>query len=264
MILIVGVPFTGKTVSAATFPKPMLFLDYDSGFESVKHTKDISGNLVVPDWKEIEVISLTYNEVFDINLNSPSESDFKLGKFPPHTKNSFALVEKFNSIIKELFVDGCVTINGEKKGPFKSLIIDPLTTVFKIWQDGILYANRLPGLRLTDYKTLERILFSQFLPTLKSLEKKIPWIISIVHETVDKDELLGTIKEFPIGPSKQMGKTLAKDFSEVFRMKIEGKRYMWRTKNTGRFEGAGSRFDLPDPLPATFKELEKYLKKEVR
>ena len=260
MILIVGVPFTGKTVSACTFPKPLLLLDYDGGFESVKNTKNPDGSLVVPDWKNITIIQMGISKPNALDMSSPSEMDFKKGKSPAYAQNSAGIVEKYNDIMGELFIDGCVTIDGKKVGPFKSLVIDPLTTVFRTWQDGILYVNRVPGLRIGDYKTLEKMLYSQFLPSLKSLQNKIPWIVCIDHETIDKDELSGAITEFPIGPSYNMGRSLAKEFSEVFRSRVEGGKFVWRTKAHGRFEGAGSRFNLPDPLfPATYQELKKHL-----
>jgi hypothetical protein len=56
-----------------------------------------------------------------------------------------------------------------------------------------------------------------------------------------------------------MGKNMGREFDNLFRMTPD---YKWRTKAHGRFVGAGSRLNLPDPLfPATYQELEKHLKK---
>src|SRR3989304_1653298 len=68
LILLCGNYKSGKTVSAATFPKPMIFLDYDEGFLSVQTTKTKTGNLIVPDWKDIEVVPFYKKDVYDLFL----------------------------------------------------------------------------------------------------------------------------------------------------------------------------------------------------
>ena len=260
LILIVGSPFSGKTVSACTFPKPALLLDYDRGFESVRHTT-VGGNLVVPDWSEVCVVEMVHEEPISIDLLSPSDKDFKLGRSPEHAKAAVDLVTRLNTILAQLGKDGCIEVDGKKIGPFKTLIIDPLTTLFRTWQDGILAVNNIPALRIGDYKTLERVLFSQFLPTMRSLLSCVEWIIHIDHEVIEKDDLTGAITEFPIGPSYSMGRNLGRCYDAVLRARVESGKYVWRTKPHGRFEGAGTRYNLPDPLsPPTFAELSKYLK----
>ena len=75
MDLLVGVPFSGKTVSACTWPKPLLLIDFDDGFESVKHAKNKLGQLIVPDWKEVTIIILN-----KYSWGMPSEVRAKLIK----------------------------------------------------------------------------------------------------------------------------------------------------------------------------------------
>ena len=146
--------------------------------------------------------------------------------------------------------------------PPVSLVIDSGTTMFRTWKDCILHTNRVPALRIADYGTLEGILFRQFIPTLKSLSAdKIKWVILIDHETSDKDEITGILTEFPVGPSANMGRALAKEFDEVWRQQAVTDGYQWKTRKHGLFVGAGSRLHLPDPIkPATFQELQKHLK----
>ena len=65
--------------------------------------------------------------------------------------------------------------------------------------------------------------------------------------------------EFPIGPSKNMGRTMGMAFDEIYRQKIDGEKYVWRTKKNGFFQ-AGSRLNVPDPIEANFKFLKPYIK----
>jgi hypothetical protein len=252
LILIVGPPFSGKTVSSCTFPKPMVYVELDTGgFESVKHAANAKGELIVPDWKDIVVKQLHYKEAFDLDFKTAEKDDFKSGKAPEHTKRSTELMKEFNGVMNEMF---------EK--PPSTLIIDSGTTLFRTWKDAILNTNRIPALRIADYGTLEGILFRQFIPTLKSLSAdKIKWVILIDHETSDKDEITGILTEFPVGPSSNMGRALAKEFDEVYRQQAVSDGYQWRTRKHGLFVGAGSRLHLPDTIkPATYQELSKYLK----
>ena len=82
--------------------------------------------------------------------------------------------------------------------------------------------------------------------------------------TVEKDELSGRVEEFPLGPSQEMGRTLAREFDEVWRMKVDsdGNR-IWRTTQDGLFN-AGSNLNLPPTIsPAAFATVDAILKKRV-
>ncbi len=68
LILIVGKPKTGKTVSACTWPKPMRVLDFDLGIESIKYAKDSTGQLVVKDQDKIEVTELYKNQATNLSI----------------------------------------------------------------------------------------------------------------------------------------------------------------------------------------------------
>lgn len=265
LILIVGAPKTGKTVSACTFPKPMLVLDYDDGLTSIQYATDSSNNLVVTEQDQIYSVDFNINSNFPLYLKTPEKSDFDKLKAPDYTKNSIDLISKYNKIIDELFKDQCIPSEfigqpaGKRIGPFKSLVIDPLSTVFRIWSEAIINFNRIPALRLADYKTLDGILFGQFLPTLKSLKTKIPWIICINHEATNNDQATGIITEFPVGPSDNMGRIMGKDFCAILRSRYENGKFIWRTKPHGRFASAGSRINLSDNIEANYESIRKVI-----
>lgn len=244
LITIAGDSFTGKTVSAATFPKPMLFVDIDNGFKSVYTARKKDGSLVVKDIEKIEVVQILKNEVIPISLSSVKD---KGGTPPPQSKTSFEAVMKYNKLMEETF---------KQPKKYKSLVIDSLTSFFRLWKDGMLYVNNIPALRMSDYQTLEGILFGQFIPMLKSLD--IEFIILIDHIDMDKDELIGKIMEFPIGTSRNVGRNLGRVMDELYRQRIEDGKYVWKSQKTGFFQ-AGSRLSIPETIEANYDELEKWL-----
>ena len=249
MILLCGEYKTGKTVSACTFPKPMIYFDFDRGLGSAKHTTSKSGEKVVENFEDIHVVDFTRESAAPLEFKTSMQGS----RAPLHTKESPGMIKRYNDTIKSLFEQ-------KDQEPYQSLVIDSLTTMFRVWKEAILQMNSIPALRIPDYGTLEGILFGQFIPTLKTLNKTIPYIILIDHEAMDKDEVSGKVMEFPIGPSVNQGKALGKEFDEIWRMRVEGGKHVWRTKKSGFFQ-AGSRLNLPDPIePATFKTLSKYLK----
>lgn len=263
LILLSGDSNQGKTVSSCTFieacdvskNETMLMLDLNDGFESVKNARDKTNNLVVPRWEEILVEKFYKESVQSLYMKTAEKEDFKSKVAPSYTVEAVVIVTKLNAIFNEL-ADNKGLYKGKQ---IKVLGIDAISDMFRIWKEGVMNVNKIPSLRISDYLTLESMLFGQFIPTLKSLGQYIPWIILCNHITMDKDEVLGSIEEFPIGPSNAMGRLMSKDFSEVWKMAFTGGEYVWRTKNSGFFK-AGSRLSLPDPVkPATYKRLESIL-----
>lgn len=255
LILLCGGYKTGKSVSAATFPKPLLFEDWDCGFSSVQNTRDKAGKLVV-DQSGITVVPFYRQQVYDLMF----QTDIGSKTAPMHTMEAPVLIKQHNDIIKNLSKDG--SYNGII---YKTLVIDSLTTMFRVWKEMILRMNNISTLRIPDYGTLETILLGQFIPSMKSLlvTGKIEHIVLIDHIDMDKDEVSGMLMEFPIGPSRNMGKVMGLQFDEIWQQKQEGSDYVWRTKKSGLFQ-AGSRLDLPEVIkPAMFQTLEDILKKRV-
>ena len=78
IILWCGKYMSGKTVGACTFPKPMLYLDCDGNFTSVLTTRDVKGNLVVPDTNQITRVSLIRTSVSNMNFQT-----VQTGSIPP-------------------------------------------------------------------------------------------------------------------------------------------------------------------------------------
>lgn len=253
LTLLIGEYKTGKTVSSCTFPKPLIFLDWDMGFTSVSNTYTPKGQKVIENQEGITRIEFVKEGYFDLDFKTSLTGSTA----PVHTQAVPAMLQKFNEVMKSLAKDGCY----DGKGPFKTLVIDSLTAMFLVWKDMILNMNRVPHLRVQDYDTLESLLFRQLMPSLKAINKMIPYTILINHIDMDKDELSGKIMEFPVGPSKNMGKKLGRAFDEIWIQKIESGERVWRTTKDGLLN-AGSRLNLPEIIkPATFDTLEGVMKK---
>lgn len=279
LLLLCGNYKTGKTVSASTFPKPMLWEDWDCGFSSVENTLGKDEKLLIADCKDITVIPFYRQKVYDLQFTT----DIGTKSAPAHTLEAPVFIKRHNDIINQLSKDGCYNptdlsflseeqqervknLDPTKREPYRTLVIDSLTTMFRVWKEMILRMNNISTLRIPDYGTLETILLGQFIPSLKSLAMsgKVENIILIDHIDMDKDELSGMIMEFPIGPSRNMGKVFGLQFDEIWKQSIEGSDYVWRTKRSGLFQ-AGSRLDLPEVIkPATYQQLEQVLKGRVK
>lgn len=251
LLLISGEYKTGKTISACTFPKPLLLIDYDDGMESVNNAKGKDGKLIISDKDEITQVKFFKNTVNDLSF----KTDMKGMTAPAHTKASIDLISSYNKIIKEIDDTGMYQ---NKK--YETIVIDSLTTMFRIWKEAIMAMNNISALRIPDYGTLETVLYGQFIPSLKTLllTNKVKYIILVDHTDTERDEITGAISEFPIGPSKNMGKNMGIAFDEIYRQRIEGDKYIWRTRKTGFFM-AGSRLNVPDGIEANFNNLKQYI-----
>ena len=247
LILLAGVPKTGKTVSACTFPKPLLYLDMEEkGFASVQNTTGPDGKLLCGDLAGIEVREFEKVADFSLSLKTATSDDFKDKKVPSYARKSERNIAEFNKVLNEL---------DQTPGKYKTLVIDSATNLWRMLKNALKVANRIPQLRIADYMTLEGILYDQLIPQLKSLSYSLDWIILIVHEDMEKDELTGALHEFPVGPSRAQGRVMSREFDEVYRQVIQDGNYIWRTRAHGMFSGAGSRMNLPDPIDANYAAL---------
>ncbi len=248
LFFLCGFPGTGKTVSAGTGKRPQRFYDYDGGFDSIRYAKNKDGSLIVPDWKDIEVVDMTRKAPTKVSLMAKKDS----GIPPPNAKAYKELVEQFNKEIEGLS-------KGDKH--YGSMVVDSFTAVVKSWKMGLLFANSLAALRLGDYDFLWQIAVDHFLNGLEALTT-VDNVIITDHVDFIQSEESGAIKEFPSATSRPKGREIAKYIGEVYYQHVEGGKYVWRTRQYKSFEGAKSRLGLPDPMPADFKELEKILKDE--
>lgn len=249
IILLCGEYKTGKSVSAGTFPKPALYLDFDNGFKSITTTTNKDGDLVVPDHAEITVETFLRKGSTKLDFTL----DRKAKTAPVYTGYAKPLITKLNDILVQLHKDQMY--NG--KGPYRTLVIDSLTTMFRVWEDMVVNADSVPILQVQNYMTLQVVLFKQFFPMLKALGME--YIILIDHIQMEKDEISQRVMEFPIGPSKAMGKLMGMEFDEIWYQTGAGDKYQWWTKRKGLFQ-AGSRLNLPNPLDANFQALKGHLK----
>jgi len=249
LFLICGPYKSGKTVSAATFPQPILWEDWDDGFKAVTHFNKEA--------VDVEVVPLYGAEMFDLSFETSMAS--KGNQFaPPYTKQGSILTKAHNEVFKELKKDGLY--KGRK---YRTLVIDSLTNAIRAWKETVLQVNSRPSLIISDYLTLENVLYSQFIPSLKALLRQdvFDHIVVVDHIATDKDELTGAIQEFPVGPSVNMGKNMGLHFDEIYLQQLDATGSSWHTRRKGLFV-AGSRLNLPPVIkPATFGELSKFLPK---
>lgn len=244
IVMIAGEPFSGKTISAATFPKPMLFLDWDGGSSSIARSSNEEGQPLIKEQDKIKIIHLHKEEIIGLDFTT---SRYK-GSAPPHTRHAIPLVAKFNSIIK-----------GIKEGEYQTLIIDPLSSMFRVWKESCLARNQIGKLSPEDWGTLYEVLFGQFLPTLKALP--INYIVLVNHIDIEKDEISGQVLMHPVGPSKAQGRLIGAEIDAIFKQENKGGHYNWRTKKVGMFD-AGGWLTVPDPLPANFESLKPFIKRK--
>lgn len=252
VILLVGEQKTGKTVSACTFPKPLAFLDLDSdGAISIDNAKTAQGQLVISpsERAQIKIVPFLKEKSYDLDLGSP----FKQKSAPAHVSEAPGLLNLFNKTIKGLRAGTGIDNDGVK---YRTVVIDPLTVFFRLWKEALLFLNNQSVLQIQDYMTMETVLFGQFIPTIKALPAD--YVIVVDHTDMEKDEITGTVMEFPIGPSKMMGRNMGQAFPETWRQREEGGKFVWRTRKTGLFQ-AGSRHHLPDPVEANYRAVKSYL-----
>jgi hypothetical protein len=244
LIIIVGKPKVWKTVSTTTFPKPMKWYDFDDGIKTFEYTKTLDGKgLLVPDFKDIEIIKC-YKEgrqkmIFETDMHGKKPA-------PPDAKLAYDVLMRFEKDLDTIV-----------EGKYKTVVIDSLTAMFRIWKSVILQVNGRNVTNLADYGTLETNFYERFLPSIKSLP--VDFIILIDHVELDKDELSGRLVEFPIGTSRPMGMKMSQAFDEVWLQTIDGGKAYWNTINKGFFEGAGSRTNLPQRIEANYEALKPYL-----
>ena len=249
IVLLCGEYKSGKTVSAATFPKPMLYLDFDSGFTSITTTTNKQGDMIVPDHNKIDVETFVREGATAMDFSIDRKAKFA----PAYTSYAKPLIVKLNKILIQLHKDQ----KYNDRGPYKTLVIDSLTSMFRVWEDMTVHEDGVPILQVQNYMTLQVVLFKQFFPMLKALGME--YIILIDHVQMEKDEISQRVMEFPIGPSKAMGKLMGMEFDEIWYQTGASDKYQWWTKRKGLFQ-AGSRLNLPNPMEATYQALKEFLK----
>jgi len=250
LINLCGQPKSGKTVSACTFPKPLVYCDFEQGFTSVLHATDASGQPIVHDADQIQVERLStsapvleFNAVTDPKRNAAA---------PRSTHNAMPLLQRYNSLFAGF----------DQNGYPKTLVIDSFTEVLRLMKNAVLAQNNRTALAIADYGTLEFMVTQQFIANLRYYSDKIPWIILISHTIFEKDDLTGQVFELPVASSRTQSKQISALFDEVWYQVADYGKYAWRTRPYKYFTVAGSRLNLPEQIsPPTYAELAKHVSK---
>lgn len=254
-ILDVGEYKSGKSVGAGTFPKPMVYFEFDKdGSKSIYNARDAEDKLIVPkdEWEQIKIIKFEKERAYPVVF----KRDLKGGTAPQYTFEALRLMNKFDTIIQGL---------GEGKGidndgvQYRTVVIDSMTTMYRLWKESILCNQKQSILQIPDYGTLEAMLFALFIPSIKALP--MDFKIFIAHIELEKNEVDGRTIEYPKGPSRNQGKCLGMEFSEVWRQEELMGRYVWRTKKGVDIMPVGSRLHLPDMTESNFNALAEVVKK---
>lgn len=230
-ILVMSEPGVGKTVFAAGFPYPMLYLDFDNKVDS-------AALFYKNDPERLAGI--------DVRVLKPT-----LEKGP---------IDQLEEIIaKEL-------IPGQHKGemPWKTIVLDSITTFSAAVLQHIVKTN--PGIKrvpskqgaqpcMQDYGILKRE-FQKLIPGLLSLPCNV---IMLAHLTTEKDEATGEILRHT-SMDGSFAKELPIYFKEVWRAYVEKDKRFAQTQSDGKYNCRSQIPGLPNPVELKYTELEKFIK----
>lgn len=230
-VLLIGEPGVGKTIFAAGFPYPMLYLDFDNKVDSAAlFYKNDKARL----------------DGIDVRVLKPSLE--------------LSPIDQFEQIIvKEL-------IPAQSKGemPWKTIVIDSITTFSSATLNHIVKTN--PGIKrnvskqgqqpgLQDYGILKRE-FQKLISGILALPCNV---VMLAHIAVDKDENTGEILRHA-SMDGSFARELPIYFKEVWRAYAEKDKRLAQTQSDGRYNCRSQIPGLPNPLPLSYSEIEKYIK----
>jgi hypothetical protein len=214
----------------------------------------VKDNLIVPrdEWEQIKIIKFEKEKAYRTSF----KRDLSGGTAPQYTFEALKLMNKFDDIIQGMGAGKGIDGDGVQ---YRTVIIDSLTSMYRIWKQTILCQEKQSILQIPDYGTLEAMLYALFIPSVKALP--VDFTIFIAHIELEKNEVDGRTIEYPKGPSRNQGKALGAEFSEVWRQEERGNKYYWRTKKGVNLMPVGSRLHLPDMTESNFKALAEVVKK---
>lgn len=223
-LLVYGSSSTGKTCLAAGFPGPIKFWDFDNKVSSAaSFYKNDQARL-----KEIDVTQF-----------GPIARKDRMNKWR----------EEFR-VIAEL-------ANSGKPLPFKTLVLDSLTTFVSYLLDDYVHVSQT-GLKRTfadvnvmqDYQLLDK----QLTQTISGLLSLPCNVVMLGHLQVDKDEATGLMLRRPLMAGKFADK-LPIYFEEVYVSKIDGKgQYVLQTQTDSMFTCRTQR-GLPKEIPTKYESI---------
>ena len=232
-LLVIGEPGAGKTVLAASFPGPLLYLDFDGKVDSAalfyKGNEEILNG--------VDVRDLTPKAGFD------------------------PIVELQKIYEKEL-------IPGEQSGnfPFKTIVIDSISAFSTAALRHIIETN--PGIQGVQTKQGKIPSPSHYGILLREFQKLIPSLLSApcnvvmcAHTDTYKNET-GVIIKAPMMDGSFSGK-IAQYFKEIWNLHVDEKgRRIARTQAEPKFECLQTRIGAPALMDVSngYKDIEKFLK----
>ena len=226
-VLLVGSPGAGKTCAAASFPYPILFLDFDLKADSAAvFFSDDTERL-----KQVDVRTL--------------------GKRLDDTDP----IDEFLSIVADL-------ASQQKKGEmrYQTLVIDSMTTFSAAVLNHIVKTN--PGIKrsgsrqgvqpcMQDYGILKRE-FEKLIPGILSLDMNI---VMTSHIKTDRSDLTGEILRTPLMDGS-FGNILPVYFKEVYRVYMKDGKPFAQTKSDTYYEFCRSQIPrLPNPVELKYENL---------
>lgn len=230
-VLVYGNSGSGKTCFAAGFPTPMLYLDFDNKVDS-------AAVYYKADTERLNSI--------DVRVLSPSLQH-----------NPITELEK---IIREELIPQ------EKSGQmkYKTLVVDSLTTFSAACLAHIVKTN--PGIKrneskqgpqpgLQDFGILKRE-FQRLIPGILGLPLNV---IMLGHISTEKDDMTGELVRGPLMDGS-FSKELNIYFKEVYRSYTDDKgNHLLQTKPDLKYSCRSQIRGLPNPLPMSYAEFNKYL-----
>lgn len=237
-VLVYGEPGVGKTCFAAGFPTPILYLDFDNKVNSAARFYAADKTRL----DEIEVINLS----------------------PEFARDS---IIKFQSQIANL-----AKWQSENNYPYKTLVLDSLTTFSKSVLEQVLLSNPASKRFVTkvgnvvgaqpaegDYGILLRE-FERVIPNLLTLNMNI---VMLGHLDVKPDKKTGEMLR-QVMFDGSFGKKVNIYFDEVYYAYIKtenGKReYLAQTQGDGVFKCRSSIPGLPNPVALDYAEIARFIK----
>lgn len=230
-ILLMGDAGVGKTVFACGFPGRIKVLDFDTKIDSA---------------------ALFYKN------DKERLARIEVEQFPATLEKS--PIVRLEEIISKEFIPQ----QRDGKMAFDTLVLDSITTFSEAALAHIVKSN--PGIKRTvsaqgqqpglqDYGILKRE-FQKLIPGLLALPCNV---IMLAHIATEKDEATGQVLRHTMMDGS-FAKQLPIYFKEVWRAFVkDGKRFA-QTQSDGQYNCRSQIPGLPNPLPLSYAELEKYIK----
>lgn len=226
-LLQVGPAGSGKTVSAASFPKPIFYSDFDDGIASVA--------TMYKDRPEIL-------EQIDYEVFRDEDAD------KPHA------MDDFEKIITEF--------ENRPKFPYATIIVDTISSAEEAIMNRILKLvksdKRILGQpNQSDWGQLV-LAMEDFFNQLIALPCHV---IVNAHMMLKQDEITQEIFVLPMMSGKKLPHRLPGKFDEYYFSKCKNGKYIWQIRPNGKLE-ARTRFlpsEVPNEIPATYESIAKYL-----